>query len=298
LREITAWDDALIAFLRRVSGYAATGLIREHALFFLHGTGGNGKSVFIDTLVAILSDYAALAPMETFIDTHGDRHPTELAMLRGKRLVVAQETEQGRAWAESKIKALTGGGKITARFMRQDFFEFEPQFTLLIAGNHKARLRNVDEAIRRRFHLIPFTVTIPKEQRDTALLATLEREAAGILTWIVQGAREYFAQGLNPPPCVRDATEDYFSEEDSFAAWIADNCETSPTAWDTAGRLFGNWKVYAEAAGMRAGDQKAFAAKMEAAGFERGREGRKGRHWRGIALSKEADQPPEDWASR
>ena len=124
-------------------------------MFFGYGTGGNGKGVFVNTVSGVMGDYATTAPMETFIASQSDRHPTELAGLRGARLVTAQETEEGRRWAESKIKALTGGDPIAARFMRQDFFEYSPQFKLLIVGNHKPGLRGVDEAMRRRMNLIP-----------------------------------------------------------------------------------------------------------------------------------------------
>lgn len=158
LDRATGGDPDLAAFLQRVAGYCLTGSTRDHALFFFYGTGGNGKGVFLNTLIGIFGDYATTSPMETFTASVGDRHPTDLAMLRGARLVTAQETEEGRQWAESKIKSLTGGDPITARFMRQDFFTFTPAFKLLIAGNHKPGLRNVDEAMRRRFHLVPFTV--------------------------------------------------------------------------------------------------------------------------------------------
>ena len=143
LDEITAGDAELQAFLGRVAGYVLTGSTREHALFFLYGTGANGKGTFLNTLTGILGDYARIAGMDTFTETSSDRHPTELAMLRGARLVTAQETDEGRRWAESRIKALTGGDPITARFMRQDFFTYTPQFKLLIAGNHKPGLRNI-----------------------------------------------------------------------------------------------------------------------------------------------------------
>ena len=169
LREITRGDEALIEYLRRVAGYALSGQTTEHALFFAFGTGANGKSVFVNALAGILGDYHRTAPIEAFVASSGDRHPTELAGLRGARLVTAIETEEGRRWAEAKIKALTGGDRIAARFMRQDFFEFDPQFKLLIAGNHRPGLRSVDEFIRRRFHLIPFDVTI-LEPRTAILL--------------------------------------------------------------------------------------------------------------------------------
>ena len=124
LDEITGGNVELQQFLQRVAGYSLTGSTKEHALFFAYGTGGNGKGVFLNTLSAILADYAAVAPMETFIASNAERHPTDLAGLRGARLVTSQETEEGRRWAESKIKALTGGDPITARFMRQDFFTY------------------------------------------------------------------------------------------------------------------------------------------------------------------------------
>jgi hypothetical protein len=162
LKRVTDDDTELQSFLQRMMGYCLTGSIDEHALFFLYGTGGNGKGVFLNAMTAIFGDYAKVAPADMFTVTQNERHPTDMAMLQGARLVTAQETEEGKFWAEAKIKALTGGDPITARFMRQDFFTYLPQFKLVIAGNHKPRLRNVDEAIRRRIDLVPFTVTIPQ----------------------------------------------------------------------------------------------------------------------------------------
>jgi putative DNA primase/helicase len=182
LDRITGGNKELQAYLQRVVGYALTGMTTEHAMFFLYGTGANGKSVFLNTIKGILAEYQKTAPIETFIESHSDKHPTDLAGLRGARLVTAVETEQGRRWAESKIKTLTGGDPVSARFMRQDFFEFTPQFKLLIAGNHKPTLRSVDEAIKRRFNLIPFTVTIPAEERDPDFAEKkLQPEWPGIL---------------------------------------------------------------------------------------------------------------------
>ncbi len=160
LNRITDGDAELVAFLRRMAGYCLTGLTSEHALFFIYGLGANGKSTFVNSVTGVAADYHRTAPIETFTASSIERHPTDLAGLRGARLVTSVETEEGRRWAESKIKALTGGDKIAARFMRQDFFEFTPTFKLMIAGNHKPGLRSVDEAIRRRFHLVPFVVTI------------------------------------------------------------------------------------------------------------------------------------------
>lgn len=133
----------------------------------LHGNGGNGKSVFVATLAGILGSYHKTAPIETFTaQRYGSSHPTELAMLRGARLVTAVETEEGRSWAQAKICTLTGGDKIPARFMRQDFFEFIPTFKPMICGNHKPRLRTINEAIKRRVQMIPFLVTVKNPDKE------------------------------------------------------------------------------------------------------------------------------------
>jgi putative DNA primase/helicase len=299
LCEVTDDDEALAGFLQRVAGYAAPGLTREHALFFLYGRGANGKGTFLNTLVRLLKDYATVAPMDVFTESNGERHPTELAMLRMIRLVVAQETEEGRRWAESRIKGMTGGDPITARFMRQDFFTFEPKFKLLIAGNHKPKLINVDEAMRRRLHLIPFTVTIPKTQRDTNLATVLEAEAEGIMAWIVAGAVEYGRVGLAPPKTVLEATAAYFGAEDIFNQWLEDRCERGLKHWEQSARLFNDWKAYADASNTRAGDQRTFANRLEAAGFEAGNSRAKGgRHWLGLRLVPSESEGREEWWDR
>jgi putative DNA primase/helicase len=225
LDRITGSDPELIAYLRRVLGYALTGSTRDHALFFGYGTGANGKSVLLSTVAGILGDYHKTAPIETFTASNVDRHPTDLAMLRGARLVTATETEEGRQWAESRIKSLTGGDRVSARFMRQDFFEFLPQFKLFIAGNHRPGLRSVDEAIRRRVNLIPFAVTIPAEERDGELTEKLKAEWPGILAWIVAGCLKWQSEGLAAPEAVTAATAEYLNSEDAIAAWIEERCE-------------------------------------------------------------------------
>lgn len=268
LHQITAGDTELQAFLRRIAGYGLTGSTREHALFFFYGTGANGKGTFLNTLTAILGDYAKVAGMDTFTESHTDRHPTELAMLKGARIVAAQETEEGRRWAESRIKALTGGDPITARFMRQDFFTYSPQFKLLIAGNHKPGLRNIDEAIRRRFHLLPFTVRIPPGERDPHLFDKLKEEWPAILGWALQGCREWQAEGLKPPAAVMEATAEYFDEEDSFGRWLAECCVRDPMAHETTRDLYAAWSVWAERSGMSAGTEPKFRSALKARGFE------------------------------
>jgi putative DNA primase/helicase len=284
LQRITDDDAELQAFLGRMVGYCLTADTREHALFFLYGTGANGKTVFGATVAGILGDYAKTAAIETFIASAAEHHPTDIAGLQGARLVTASETEDGRRWAEAKVKTLTGGDKVSARFMRQDFFEFQPVFKLMIAGNHKPGLRSVDEAIRRRLHLVPFTVTIPAAERDLTLRHKLRAEWPGILAWAIKHCLAWQIQGLQPPASVRDATDAYMAAEDAFTEWLEVRCVRVPNASGTAARLFADWKVWAEAAQEYVGSQKQFSQTLEEKGFRRMRDNHGARAFLGIGL--------------
>lgn len=285
LAEVTGGDADLQAYLQRVSGYCLTGSTQEHALFFLYGTGANGKSVFVNTLATILGDYAASAPMDTFMEARGDRHPTDMAGLRGARFVSSIETEQGRRWNESKVKAITGGDKVSARFMRQDFFEYTPQFKLVIAGNHKPAIRNVDEAMKRRLHLIPFTVTIPPERRDKHLQQKLLAERDGILAWALEGCLAWQRLGrLDPPPQVVAATEEYFEAEDALGRWLEERCVREANAKSLTAELFTDWKQWAEAAGEFVGSQRRFSDLLITRGVEKWRNAAGIRGFRGVGL--------------
>ncbi len=285
LHEITAGDQALQDYLKRMVGYALTGSTQEHAVFFLYGTGANGKSVFVNTLATIFGDYASNAPMDTFMETRTDRHPTDMAGLRGARFVSAIETEQGRRWAESKIKSLTGGDKISARFMRQDFFEFFPQFKLFVAGNHKPAIRNIDEAMKRRLHMIPFTITVPPHKRDKHLQQKLLAERDGILAWAVQGCLDWQGLGkLDPPQQVVDATEEYFEGEDALGRWLDERCVRDSNAKSLTAELFSDWKQWAESAGEFIGSQRRFSDLLITRGVEKWRNSGGVRGFQGLGL--------------
>jgi putative DNA primase/helicase len=289
LDRVFGGDPELVAFFQRVAGYSLTGITTEHAMFFSHGTGANGKGVTHNTLTRIFGDYAVVASMETFTASAVERHPTDLAMLRGARLVTAQETEEGKHWAEAKIKAMTGGDPITARYMRQDFFTFIPQFKLLIAGNHKPGLRGVDEAIRRRLHLIPFVVAIPPDERDPRLSEKLKAEGPGILAWAIEGCLQWQRVGLAPPAAVRDATAKYLDAEDAFNLWLEECCERDPNSWTSSTILYKAWKEWAERAGEFIGSQRRFVATLETKGFAPRRRST-GRGFDGIRLIR-AEKP-------
>ena len=284
LSDIAGGDVDLQAYLQRMVGYCLTGVTSAHALFFLYGTGANGKSVFANVISTILGDYAATASMDTFVETRGDRHPTDLAGLRGARFVTAIETEQGRRLNESKVKAITGGDKISARFMRQDFFEYTPQFKPVIVGNHKPAIRNIDEAMKRRMHMIPFTVTIPPERRDSRLTEKLLAERDGILAWAVAGCLAWQREGLKPPASVVSATEEYFEAEDALGRWLDERCVRAPNAKSLTAELFTDWKQWAEAAGEFIGAQRRFSDLLITRGIEKWRNGMGVRGFQGIGL--------------
>jgi putative DNA primase/helicase len=277
LDRITAENIELQTFLQRYCGYATTGITSEHKFVFAYGTGANGKSTFINTIAAILGDYATVADMGTFIATNNERHPTDLAKLRGARLVVAQETQKGRRWDETKIKALTGGDKITARFMRQDFFDFTPTFKLFIAGNHKPRLHTVDEAMRRRLLLVPFTVQIPPAERDPDLLQKLEPERPAILRWCINGCLEWRRIGLAPPAVVQDATAAYFADQDTLQQWL-DECthDAGPLAFTRTSDLFASWKSWNEERNLKPGSANGLSEALTDYGYGKKREGHTG----------------------
>jgi putative DNA primase/helicase len=264
--EATLGDRGLQRFLQQVAGYCLTGDVREHALFFLYGSGGNGKSVFLNVLAGIMGDYATTAAMDTFTVSVTDKHPTDLAMLRGARMVSASETEEGRAWAESRIKQMTGGDPVRARFMRQDFFEYRPQFKLVIIGNHKPVLRNVDDAARRRFNIIPFVhkPSVP----DRRLEEKLKSEWPAILAWAIEGALDWRKNGLVRPDVVANATDAYFCEQDSVRQWIEECCETGPSVCDTTANLFASWTAYAQANGEKPGSTKWFSQVLQRQGYD------------------------------
>jgi putative DNA primase/helicase len=269
---VTNHDTELQGFLQRYMGYCCAGFTTEHVFVFAYGTGANGKGTFINTIARIFGDYATVADMSTFLASNTERHPTDLAKLRGARLVVAQETQKGRRWDETKIKALTGGDKITARFMRQDFFDYVPTFKLFICGNHKPRLSNVDEAIRRRLLMVPFTVLIPLEERDQQLPEKLWSERRAILRWCMDGCLEWQRIGLVPPPVVLDATEAYFAEQDTTQQWL-DECteDGGEFAFTRTTELFAAWKAWCEARNLRTGSVQTLSEALTDRGFTKKR---------------------------
>lgn len=271
LQEVTGEDPLLINYLAKVAGLAMIGQVIEHKLFFFYGTGRNGKGVFINTLMYAFGDYATSSPAEMFMERQFEQHKTELADLRGARFVTASEVDKGGRWAEAKVKSLTGGDKIKARYMRGDFFEFDPQLTLIIIGNHKPKFRNVDEAIRGRFQMIPFTQFFPDTSNDKNLEETLKGEAGGILQWCIDGCLAYQREGLNPPPAVTEMTSEYLDEQDIIQQWIREECDRSADVCSDLPSLLKSWSDYAQSRRYSVGSKKELWARLKLAGFSKKR---------------------------
>lgn len=295
LNKVTNSDQEMIGFLRRFLGYCLTGHVHEQVLVFLFGTGANGKSVFVSTVSGIMGDYATVAPMVMFVASKYERHPTEIAKLQGVRLVVAQETQKGREWDEAKIKALTGGDKLTGRFMRGDFFDFKPTHKLLISGNHKPSLRNVDEAIRRRFLLVPFTVQIPPAERDTHFANKLKAEWPAILRWIIDGCLEWQRDGLRVPKAIQAASAEYLADNDAFGQWVDEKIVDLPNDrqhFTSSRELFKSWKEWCEAGNVYCGTEVAFVESLKNRDYAQGRNAKGLRGFKGIRIRDVAYQPP------
>ena len=243
LDEATAGDIGLIRFMQQWSGYMLTGDTRQQALVFLFGDGGNGKSVFVNAVAGVLGDYASTAAMDTFVASQTERHLAELAMLRGARMVTASETEEGRYWAESRIKQLTGGDPITARFMRQNFFTYMPAFKLMIVGNYKPKLKHVDAAMSRRFYMLPFSHR--PQTPDRTLDQQLRDEWPGILRWMIEGCLDWQENGLIRPACIEKATAAYFDDQDLLGDWMSQCCVLGEGKKTPSAQLFGSWQAYA-----------------------------------------------------
>jgi putative DNA primase/helicase len=281
-------DPDVRVFLQRAVGYSLTGLTTEQVLFFAHGSGANGKSTLFETLLALLGDYGRHSDPELLLAKGGDVHPTGVADLMGARLVVSSEIEEGRRLAEATVKQLTGGDRIKARYMRQDFFEFTPTHKLFLHANHRPIVRGTDHAIWRRLRLVPFTVTIERSDQDPHLAARLEGELPGILNWALAGARDWIHGGLTEPLAVQAASDDYRADMDILGAFLADRCVQFPYAQVTAEHLYRAYTDWCDENGERPITQRRLGMSLTERGFDRAKSTTTRRwQWTGLGLAAE-----------
>ena len=283
LHRVLDGNEELINYIQRFVGYSLTGDVSEQVLAFLHGNGANGKSTFLNTLQCLLGDYAKQSAPELLLNKKGSDHPTAIADLKGARFIVSTEVERGRGFAEVLVKQLTGGDKVKARFMRKDFFEFDPTHKIFLAANHKPIIRGNDEAIWRRVRLIPFEVTIPIGERDPDLPNKLKRELPGILSWAVEGCLLWQRDGLDAPDVVIAATESYRGEMDMLAEFLDECCLEKVTGMTPMKNMYSRYIDWCEENSERPVTKRLFGQMMEERGYRRGRNNRF-RYWGGISL--------------
>lgn len=256
-------DAETIEFIQRMGGYCLTGSTREQKLFFLHGEGSNGKSVFLEVLRAIGGQYSHNLPSEALMTAKHERHPTTLAALHGKRLAISSEIEQTAHWAESRIKSLTGDATMTARYMRCDEFTFTITHKHVLAGNSKPRLKGDDFAMVRRMVLIPFTRTFKGEDCDDRLPQKLEAEYAGILNWFIQGARKWSESGLLIPSTIKESTAEYMAQQNDIQLWIEECCTVGGGLSVGSTVAYQSYAAFKSRNGEHPESAKAFSPRLE-----------------------------------
>lgn len=281
-------------YLQRVFGYSLTGLTSEQCFFIFHGIGANGKSTILRAILDLLGDYATTTRPETFLTKRGDGIPNDVAALAGARFVVSLESEHGKRLAEALVKGITGGDKLSARFLHKEFFTFAPQLKFFIGTNHKPTIRGTDHAMWRRVRCIPFAVVIPDHEQDKMLSAKLREEYEGVLTWLVQGCMAWRRDGLGPPLEVLQATAAYRAEQDVFGAFLRDCCVLEPTAKSTKDEVYNAYSSWCETNGepYRLTKRELTTALCEA-GIVNAKV-RKARGWLGLRLRTPLDAESDD----
>lgn len=288
LKRIMAGDEELISFLQRLFGYFLTGDISEQIFPIFYGEGANGKSTVLDTIMGIMGDYARKAPPHLVTMRRNDEHPTEIADLFGRRLVVASESEEGKKLRIELVKQMTGDETLTGRFMRQDYFTFNRTHKTVLMTNNKPRIEEVNNAIWRRILLIPFQVTIPEKDQDKRLLQRLRGEWPGILRWAVQGCLAWQKRGLEIPKEIRIATTIYRDNEDQFKDFLGDCCRIGPSLSVTRKDLVAAYQHWAKNNGIQSPmTSRALYDRVRAIWGVKDRDTMNPRRFKGIGLAEE-----------
>lgn len=270
IAEVFGGDMEAVEFIQRMGGYALTGSTQEQKLFYLHGSGANGKSVFLEVLRGISGAYAHDLPSEVLMTSKHQQHPTSLAALQGKRIAVSSEIEDGAMWAEARIKQLTGDPTLTARFMRSDEFTFSITHKHVLAGNFKPRLKGDDFAMARRMVLVPFEQRFEGARRDERLPQKLRAEYPGILAWFIEGARKWAADGLRVPAAVTEASRSYMNEQNDLLQWINERCSLGMAGEATPRTLYADYAEWKQARGEKPASINPFSERMERIGADMG----------------------------
>jgi putative DNA primase/helicase len=283
IMEIMNYNSELIHFIQNAAGWSITGDTSEQTMFILFGTGANGKSTFLNTIMNLLGDYAIATPTETFMKKSSDQITNDIARLRGTRFVTTTEAEHGRRLSEPLIKQITGNDRMTARFLYGEYFNFVPTFKIWMATNHKPVIKGTDHGIWRRIKLIPFTTRIEEDKQDKQLEHKLMQERAGILNWLIEGARRWYTEGLKTPKIIISATAEYRAEMDIIGNFIKERCIQKLEVAIRSRELFKCYQDWCDENNEHAVSERFFGLRLKELGFEQKRSN-DGRYWQGIHL--------------
>ena len=286
LQKTLGGNQNLIAYLRRVTGYILTGLTSEHKVFFASGPGGTTKTTTCKVFQGLLGDYAIKTAHEMLMQKPVGVHSTEITDLRGCRLALTIEIQEGRRIAESLFKELTGGDSIRARRMYADTVQWEPSHKIIMAANHLPVVHETDWGFWRRIALVPFEHLISDEERIDDYHAELLKEAPGILGWALAGCVEWQKIGLAEPDEVKSATRAYRTDQDILGEWLDEACVVGPKCEATNPQLRDSYEDWCKHAGEKPLGSKTFSKRLEEKGFIRQRTGSRGRFWRGVGIRR------------
>jgi putative DNA primase/helicase len=260
-------------FLHQWFGLSLTGDVSEQKLVYFYGKGGNGKSVLVDAVSYVAGDYGKTLPIETFLDhgkpRNGSQATPDLAILPGVRMLRTSEAEKNSKLAEAMVKLVTGGEEMSARDLNRPLFWFYPQFKMTMSGNYRPMISGTDEGIWRRVRLVPFNVTIPREERDSHLIGKLKAEASGVLNRLLDGLRVWLDKGLQEPEDVLKATADYRSASDPLGRFLAACVASSPGGRVQSSELYKLYVAWCTSAGETAWKQRGFSMAMDERGYTR-----------------------------
>lgn len=271
LDQIFLGDKELIEYMQRLIGYSLTGEITEQIMVFLIGGGSNGKSTFINIIKDLMGEYGKQAKSDTFIKKKETGANNDIARLVGSRFVSAIESEDGEVLSEAFVKQITGGEPVLARFLRQEYFEFIPEFKVFFTTNHKPVIKGTDEGIWRRIKLVPFNLQLPKQKRDLKLSEKLSLEMPGILNWAIEGCMKWQKMGLNEPNKVSKATGDYKEEMDIIGPFLFERCYVEEAQKISAKELYEVYSNWCYQNGEFALKNRAFYRVLETQGFKKER---------------------------
>lgn len=289
LRDVTEFNLELMKFIQRAIGYSLTGVTSERAVFVLHGTGANGKSILLKTVEMLLGDYAARTPTETLMRRGNRGARNDLARLLGCRFTYSSEGDVGDAFSEALIKELTGGDRIAVRHLYKEYFEFQPEFKIWLATNHKPSISGTDDAIWDRIKLVPFTVTIPPQDRipEPELMNRFRDELPGILNFAVKGCLAWQKSGLGTPAVVTRATNAYRNEMDTLSAFLDECCVEAEAARVGSQDLHNHYRQWCIDCGEESLSANKFAARLSERGFKKKKSNRM--TWFGLGLRADDD---------